>query len=302
MMVFVLVSLFTCLASADVSIITPDFDYSMRSAEFTGVIASKLNAEEFGISGIDMMTVFRLLYEKNKPDKVQRSRTLKIPKIIHQIWIGKELPQAFVQFQRTWQIYHPDWEYRLWTQHDINSLNLRNREFVLQSRNPGEISDLMRYEILYQYGGVYLDVDYECLRSLDPLHYLYDFYIGIQPLDSGLVQLGIGIIGAAPGHPILNECIEHVKDGWGNKQLEQKATARTGPIYCTKIFYAHANRASTCDIALPASFFYPLGSKETECKRLAWVQEGAFAVHHWAKSWLYPSFRKPEFRSIKNFE
>ena len=152
--------------------------------------------------------------------------------------------------------------------------------------NPGEISDMMRYEILHRYGGVYLDFDCECLQSLESLHYLYDFYIGIQPLDSGLVQLGIGIIGAIPGHPIIKQCIDHIKDHWGDKKYEWMATARTGPIYCTKIFYQFSSASNTIDIALPASYFYPLGSTEFTLKKKEWLQQGSFAVHHWAGSWI----------------
>lgn len=287
--------------SADPGIIAPDFDVAMHSAAFAGTIASSHNQEELGIKGVDMMMFFRTLYNKNNPARIKRSHILKIPKIIHQIWIGKKLPEEFFKFVQSWRMYHPDWEYRLWTQDDIPQLNLRNRAFIDQSRNPGEISDLMRYEILYQYGGVYLDVDFECLRSLEPLHYLYDFYIGIQPLDSELVQLGIGIIGSKAGHPLLDACIERVKTGWHNKYLEQKATARTGPIHCTKVFYEVADKNELCDIALPANYFYPLACKQYADDPIQWVQKGAFAVHHWAKSWLYPSFRRPEFQSIKNY-
>lgn len=295
-----LLGVYLC-ASADSSLVVPDFDDAMHSANYPLVVTSPYTLDEIGISGIDMMTFFRTLYQKNKPDTIIRNSQLKIPKIIHQIWIGTKLPDEFKQYVESWRMYHPDWEYKLWTQDDIPHLTLRNRECIEQSRNPGEISDLLRYEILYQYGGVYLDVDFECLRSLDSLHYLYDFYIGIQPLDSDLVQLGIGIIGSIPGHPILNGCIEQIRLGWHNKYLEQKATARTGPILCTKVFYAMAGKHALCDIALPASYFYPLACKHYEMNRLAWVLNGAFAVHHWAKSWLYPSFRRPEFQGIKNY-
>lgn len=286
---------------ADPSFVVPDFDVAMHSAEFAATIASHKNIKELAVSGIDMMTFFRSLYLKNSPDKIAQSAHLKIPKIIHQIWIGKGLPEEFKKFIDSWRVYHPDWEYRLWTQDDIPKMHLRNRAFIEQSRNAGEISDLMRYEILYQYGGVYVDTDFECLRSLEPLHYIYDFYIGIQPLDSDLVQLGIGIMGAVPGHPILNECIERVKNRWQDKSLDHHVTARTGPIHCTKVFYEMAGKDGLCDIALPPTYFYPLYCQSTEYKRAKWVQEGAFAVHHWAKTWLYPSFRKPEFRTIKNY-
>ena len=43
----------------------------------------------------------------------------RIPKIIHQIWLGGALPQKYYAMQKTWQEHHPDWEYRLWTDADL---------------------------------------------------------------------------------------------------------------------------------------------------------------------------------------
>lgn len=279
----------------------PSFDDSMQLATYHHIVSSPQNMERLGISGEHLLEFFRFLYDLNHPAYRKPSPKVRIPKIIHQIWIGKEVPKEFESYQQSIRTLHPGWEYKLWTQNDIPSLHLQNEEFVQLSRNPGEISDLMRYEILYRYGGVYMDFDCECLKSLEQLHYMYDFYIGIQPLDSELVQLGIGIIGSVPNHPILKTCIECVKDNWKNKTLEYQAVARTGPIYCTKIFLKTAGRNDLIDIALPASYFYPLGSKEFALKKKQWLDFGAFAVHHWAKSWLYPTFRRAEFQGIKNY-
>ena len=39
----------------------------------------------------------------------------KIPKIIHQIWIGpKPLPNQYKEFSQKMIEMHPDWEYHLW--------------------------------------------------------------------------------------------------------------------------------------------------------------------------------------------
>ena len=39
----------------------------------------------------------------------------KIPKIIHQIWIGpKPIPDQYKEFSQKMIEMHPDWEYHLW--------------------------------------------------------------------------------------------------------------------------------------------------------------------------------------------
>lgn len=274
-----------------------DFDQNMKLAQFPAVITSEKNMRDIGYAGSYIYRSFKELYEKFRSNTLTVSPTPKIPKILHQIWIGKEVPKEFRNFQLSWQILHPDWEYRLWTQDDIPSLHMVNEEYINATRNPGEKSDLMRYEILYKYGGVYLDFDFECLRPLDILHHTCDMYVGIQPLDSDYVQLGIGIIGACPGHPVLKHCIETIKEDW-HKGTD--AVVHTGPIHFTRSFLAAAGK-DTIDIPFPAMYFHPLGSKEYERNDSLWLASGAFAVHHWAKTWLVISYRRPAFQTIKNY-
>ena len=145
---------------------------------------------------------------------------------------------------------------------------------------------------------MYIDVDYECLQPLDIFHHVYDFYTGIQPLDTQFVQLGAALFGAVPHHPILKHCIETIKDDWHKKG----APTKSGPVHFTKSFYAIAGQNGSCDIALPASYFYPLGCREIALNYAAWQQQGAYAVHHWAKSWMPTSFRRAQFKTINNAE
>jgi mannosyltransferase OCH1-like enzyme len=173
-----------------------------------------------------------------------------------------------------------------------------NADLIAQSRNPGEISDIMRYEILYHFGGVYIDFDFECLQSLDELNSLYDFYVGIQPLDSEFLQLGIGLIGSVVHHPILRAAIDHMRPAWADPKNAGNAPAKTGPIYFTKIFFMMADSFGMRDIALPAHYFHPLTCNQEDFQYEQWLADGAFGVHHWAKSWLLPQFRKSEFRQL----
>ena len=94
-----------------------------------------------------------------------------IPKVIHQIHLGgKEFSDKQLKWQKSWKDYNPDWEYILWDYQkilknlDINHLNILN-----QCKNFSEKSDILRFEILYNYGGLYIDTDFECLKNIDPL-------------------------------------------------------------------------------------------------------------------------------------
>ncbi|QKF94412.1 putative mannosyltransferase OCH1 [Fadolivirus algeromassiliense] len=54
---------------------------------------------------------------------------MNIPKIIHQIWIGPNKPP--IMWINTWKVdyinKYPDWQYKLWTEKEINELKLINK-------------------------------------------------------------------------------------------------------------------------------------------------------------------------------
>lgn len=253
--------------------------------------------EVFGIAGTVMLDFYRQLYNTNSPINLCGiSGELRIPKVIHQIWIGGPVPDVFTHYIQTWKDMHPDWEYKLWTDENIHTVNLYNQKFYDETDSPGVKSDLLKWELVYQFGGVYVDMDFECLRSLDIFHHTYDFYTGLQPLDTQFLQLGAALFGAIPGHPILKHCIETIKDDWHF----HGAPTKSGPVHFTKSFYKTAGKGGFIDIALPALYFYPLGCREKELTYQKWVDTGAFAVHHWAKSWMPPKYRLKKFRNLGN--
>ena len=237
------------------------------------------------------------LYEKFNPAVLKPSAQLIIPKRIHQIWIGGPLPEVFREYISSWKEMHPDWEYTLWDNERVKELfPLYNQKYYDASEGMGVKSDLLKWEILYRFGGVYADVDFECLRPLDQLNYIYDFYTALQPFDAFFVQLGAALFAAHPGHPILKHCIETVKDDWHH----QGAPKKTGPVHFSKSFIATAGQYGRKDIAFPAFYFYPQGSKERELKYNEWLNGGAYAIHHWAMSWMPKNYRRKKFQTFEN--
>src|SRR5581483_2776119 len=79
------------------------------------------------------------------------SGPMRIPRLFHQIWLGPSpLPDEYRRYQQTWLDHHQGWELRLWTEEGLPA-------------------GLRRPELLWREGGVYVDTDFECLRSIEPL-------------------------------------------------------------------------------------------------------------------------------------
>ena len=206
-----------------------------------------------------------------------------IPKIIHQIWLGGELPNKYIPLQQTWLKQHPGWEYKLWTDKEVEEFGLENKILYDATKNFGEKSDIVRYEVLNKFGGLYVDCDFECLQPFDILHYYCDFYAGLGYGTNPIVLCGL--FGCTPHHPILKACIKTMKREQNAKENFVEILNRTSVFHFTKCFMANYTEKS---VAFPVTFFYPLPDfeRDTNAKNiLKFIKPESFAIHYWHLSW-----------------
>ena len=94
-----------------------------------------------------------------------------IPRIVHYCWFGKgQKPELVEQCIASWHRCMPDWTYMEWSEDNfaIASAPLYVRQ-AYEARKYAFVSDYVRLWALEQYGGVYLDVDFEVYKSFDPV-------------------------------------------------------------------------------------------------------------------------------------
>jgi mannosyltransferase OCH1-like enzyme len=112
-------------------------------------------------------------------------------KIINQIWIdlgGPQIPDKYKYYQESWITKHKDWKYILWNESMGDNLIKKYYPQYYNAFNnvkyPIMKIDILRYCIMYQYGGMYADIDYKCLNNfneyLDKLDQ-YDIHLNEQP-------------------------------------------------------------------------------------------------------------------------
>ena len=118
------------------------------------------------------------------------------------------MPEAFAEFADGWKRLHPDWDYRLWGDGDLPPLrnqDLYDRAHEIAPGFEGQLcSDIVRYELLYQFGGVWIDTDFECLKPID------DLMRGVVCLAAWEIQDRVAnnaIMGADHGHPLIGRLI-----------------------------------------------------------------------------------------------
>lgn len=91
-----------------------------------------------------------------------------IPKIIHYCWFGgNPLPELAKKCIASWKKYCPDYEIIEWneTNYDVNKCAYMKEAYQL--RKWAFASDYARFDVIYNYGGIYLDTDVEIIRNMD---------------------------------------------------------------------------------------------------------------------------------------
>ena len=223
----------------------------------------------------------RSLYENNY---LNSSKTIdKIPKKIHQVWLGSQFPDKFKRYADTWQELNPTWEYKLWGDGDVEGLNLKKIDLFNSATNFGQKSDVLRCEVLRQYGGLYIDTDFECLKSFDDLLYL-DFFSGFA-YDREMILYN-GLIACIPNHPIMISCVnnpQQVHVGADGMKIMQT----TGAYYFTKCFLENTTKETENIVIFPPPFFYPFpNNMRFTNTAYNYIKEYSYAIHHWKTSWL----------------
>ena len=188
-----------------------------------------------------------------------------IPKIIHQIWLGKnKKPSIWMDsWKHDYCNKYPEWSYKLWTEKEINEFNLYNNlQFSNEPYNNGK-SDIARYEILNRMGGVFMDADSLWLKnsgkSLD--HIIeeskpYGFFAAKEPKNKQFYANGV--IGSVPNHKILQEMISYVHVNYFALKCLNSRERDVWTVTGTKPFTDVLNRNYSSFYSMDHKQFYPL--------------------------------------------
>ena len=81
-------------------------------------------------------------------------------------------------------------------------------------------------------------------------------------------------------------------------QHEKDIVLKTGPVLLTNLFFKLFETGDNNTIALPASYFYPVGKDMKERRSIErCIQPETYGIHHWAGSWIFnPAAFVPGFR------
>lgn len=164
-----------------------------------GSVLEELDAYE-NLDGMDCY-LLPLMLNKDEAQQVFYPKGVqKIPKIIHYCWFGKEeIPDHLKKYMESWEKYCSDYEIIRWDESNYDISKNQYMKEAYECKKWGFVPDYARIDIVYQYGGIYIDTDVEILKSFDDLLYSSSF---MGYTDQHDVALGLGF-GAEKGNSLL---------------------------------------------------------------------------------------------------
>ena len=207
-----------------------------------------------------------------------------IPKTLHFIWIGDQskMPDKCID---TWISKNPDYKVNIWDNDSLKNNVWRNWDKIsdmLHKKDYAGASDVMRYQILYDNGGIYIDADSVCLKPLE------DWLLDCEAFacwEQELVRNNLianGFIGGVKGAKVWNTCMDVVATK--DCKEEKLAWQITGPLMLSEVYFQHQPNLTV----YPSNFFLPKHHSGYETK----VTGHRFADHIWGSETGYDNMNE----------
>lgn len=223
--------------------------------------------------------------EKNRkyPESFRITQEPLIPKKIHYCWFGKgEIPDQNKRWMESWSKYCPDYEIIRWDESNYDVTKNQYMYEAYQAIKWGFVPDYARMDIIYNYGGIYLDTDVELLKNLDELLYQKAF-AGVDATRN--ISLGLGF-GACKGCAIIRE----VRDFYLDKRFRNNDGSLNMVPAPTlqKNFFIRKGYVNNGEYqVIDEMTVYPEKVLSTKCIYTGKITQTkySFSIHHYDGSW-----------------
>ena len=208
-----------------------------------------------------------------------------IPRVIHYCWFGrKAIPKQQEKWMESWTRFCPDYEIVRW---DESNYDVHKIPYISEAYNSAKysfVSDYARLDVLYKYGGIYLDTDVEVLKPLDDL-LCQKAFMGIE-FPANMVATGLGV-GAIANH----KTIKLLMDDYENRHFVQK----DGTLDLTTCPVIQSNTLSTLGFRMNGSrqtiaeieiYPYVMFSPFVPYSRRIIYNDVSYLCHHYVASWV----------------
>lgn len=203
-----------------------------------------------------------------------------IPKIIHYCWLSNDpVPQDLLDYMKTWKEKLIDYEFILWNFDRFDKSSSKWVAEAFDNKKYAFAADYIRLYALYNYGGIYMDMDIEVIKSFDPLLNSQLMLAYEDPEKSGIEA---GCMGAEKGNSVIKECLDYYEN---RSFIKEDGTFDT--LVLPKIMYSYVSRHPELTI-YEKDFFTAKSLKNGEIQKT----KQTYTVHHFAGSWCTPAYKQ----------
>ncbi len=212
---------------------------------------------------------------------------MSIPKIIHYCWFGNnDYPEKVQRSIDSWGIHFSDYKVMKWDEQNSDM----NHPFVKSAYKKqlwAFVSDYVRLQVLYKFGGVYLDTDMLAIKSIDNLLDNICFLGSESPS-----KISCGIIAVEKEHPFIEKALAVYQNLIIPAHYDIWKIAI--PIILTNTFKELYDYSGSFEdkvdvgavVIYPKNYFYPLpNDMHADQDIYKHIDETTYMVHLWSKSW-----------------
>lgn len=222
--------------------------------------------------------------QKKVPQSYKITNIPVIPKVIHYFWFGKNpIPDKYKAWMNSWRKKCPDYEIKEWNENNYDVTKNSYMYEAYQKKKWAFVPDYARLDIIYQYGGIYLDTDVELVNGLDDMLYQKGF-AGFESDET--VALGLGF-GAIKGLPIIGK----MRDEYNGKHfINQDGTLNlvASPVIQTEYLKQRGLLLNGQYQTVDDLTIYPeivFSGKSIYSRKLN-LQSCTKSIHHYEGTWL----------------
>ena len=213
-----------------------------------------------------------------------------IPKIIHYCWFGQNrLPEEAIKCINSWKKFCPKYKIIEWNEKNYNVRKNKYMSDAYDEKKWAFVSDYARIDIVYNYGGIYLDTDVELIKTLDA--FLNDpLFCGWERDDdekkNNFVAFGLGF-GAEKNSIILKDILK-LYDNINFINDDGTLNLIPCPSYQTMILEKYGLDTRNRDyqknnnfVVYPESYFSPKSLMTGKIE----LTKDTVSIHHFSHSW-----------------
>lgn len=206
-----------------------------------------------------------------------------IPKKIHYIWLGgNKKPKIIKKCMKSWKRFCPDYEIIEWTEDNFDFSDCKYAVEAYQNKKWAFVSDYIRYVVLYNEGGVYLDTDVELLKPIDDLLAEHAF-MGFET--KSMLNPGL-ICGSEAGDKFIKRMIDSYKKDsfvlYGGGLNFKTICLRTTELLQKDGLILDGSEQTVDGIKLyPTEYFNPMNMDTGKINKT----KNTYSIHRYAASW-----------------